>query len=64
MIIGRFADAAGISAVSTGSQVMQAITSLVTGLATGGTVLIGQYVGAAGGKTSARPSVLCSPSLR
>lgn len=46
MIIGRFADAAGISAVSTGSQVMQAITSLVTGLATGGTVLIGQYVGA------------------
>ena len=46
MIVGRFADAAGISAVSTGSQVMQAITSLVTGLATGGTVLIGQYVGA------------------
>ena len=34
------------SAVSTGSQVMQAVTSLVTGLATGGTVLIGQYVGA------------------
>ena len=46
MIVGRFADAAGISAVSTGSQVMQAITSLVTALATGGTVLIGQYVGA------------------
>ena len=46
MIVGRFADAAGISAVSTGSQVMQAVTSLVTGLATGGTVLIGQYVGA------------------
>lgn len=46
MIVGRFADPAGISAVSTGSQVMQAITSLVTGLATGGTVLIGQYAGA------------------
>ena len=46
MIVGRFSDPAGITAVSTGSQVMQAITSLVNGLATGGTVLIGQYVGA------------------
>ena len=46
MIVGKFSDAAGISAVSTGSQIMQAVTSLVTGLATGGTVLIGQYVGA------------------
>lgn len=46
VIVGQFADAAGIAAVSTGSQVMQAVTGLVMGLATGGTVLIGQFTGA------------------
>lgn len=46
MIVGRFSDPAGIAAVSTGSQVMQAITGLVTGLSTGGTVLVGQFLGA------------------
>ena len=38
--------AAELSAVSTGGQVTYAITSLLIGLATGSTVLIGQYVGA------------------
>ena len=38
--------AAELSAVSTGGQVTYAITSLLIGLATGATVLIGQYVGA------------------
>lgn len=46
MVVGRFGDAAGVSAVATGSQVMQTITGFVTGLTTGGTVLIGQYIGA------------------
>jgi len=46
MVVGRFGDAAGVSAVATGSQVMQALTGLVTGLTAGGTVLIGQYTGA------------------
>lgn len=46
MIVGRFADAAGIAAVNTGCQVMQTVTGLILGLATGGTVLIGQYTGA------------------
>lgn len=46
MIVGQFANTAGVSAVSTGSEVMQTITNLVMGLATGGTVLIGQYLGA------------------
>lgn len=46
MIVGRFSNAAGIAAVSTGSEVMAALTNLVMGLATGGTVLIGQYIGA------------------
>ena len=39
-MVGRFADSAGVSAVSTGGQVMQTITGLSVGLTTGGTVLI------------------------
>ena len=46
LIIGYFSDAAGISAVSNGSQVMQTIICFVTGLSTGGTVIIGHYAGA------------------
>lgn len=46
IIVGKFCDAAAVSAVATGSQIMQTLTSLISGLATGGTVLIGQYVGA------------------
>lgn len=46
MIVGKFADAAGMAAVNTGCQVMQTVTGLVLGLSTGGTVLIGQYTGA------------------
>lgn len=46
IIVGQFADAAAISAVNTSGQIMQLVTSLVAGIATGGTVLIGQYVGA------------------
>ena len=45
-MVGRFADSAGVSAVSTGGQVMQTITGLSVGLTTGGTVLIGQRYGA------------------
>ncbi len=47
VIVGRFADTAGVSAVSTGSQIMMAVTGLIMGLASGGTVIIGQYWGAA-----------------
>ena len=46
MIVGQFADAAAISAVNTSGQIMQLITGLISGIATGGTVLIGQHVGA------------------
>lgn len=46
LIVGQFADSAAVSAVATGSQVMQTITGIVLGLTTGGTVLIGQYLGA------------------
>ena len=46
IIIGRFGDAASVSAIATGSQLMQTLTGLITGFAAGGTVLIGQYKGA------------------
>lgn len=47
MAVGRLsADAAaGLAAISTGAQITYMVTTLVIGLATGSTVLIGQYVG-------------------
>ena len=45
IIVGQFADAAAISAVNTSGQIMQLITGLISGIATGGTVLIGQHLG-------------------
>lgn len=43
--IGQFGDASGVAAVATGSQVMQTITGIVTGLTMGITVLLGQRIG-------------------
>ncbi len=43
--VGRFATTADISAVSTGSQTMQIVTGIVTGLSMGTTVLLGQHIG-------------------
>ena len=45
-VVGKLSTPAALVAVSSGSQVLQTITALLLGLATGGTVLIGQYVGA------------------
>lgn len=45
-VVGRFADTAAVSAVSTGSQVMSMVTNIVLGITTGTTVLMGQYFGA------------------
>lgn len=45
MIVGHFATAADASAISTGSWIMTIITSLVIGLATGTTVLLGRRIG-------------------
>ncbi len=44
-VVGRFGTAADISAVSTGSQIMQTITLVITGLSMGVTVLLGQKLG-------------------
>ena len=35
MVVGQFGQPAGVSAVSTGSQVMRTVTALVTGLSMG-----------------------------
>lgn len=45
MVVGQFGTAADVSAVSTGTQIMHTITAVITGLAMGTTVLIGQKLG-------------------
>lgn len=45
LVVGQFGDAADVSAVATGSQMMQMITSVITGLSMGTTILLGQAVG-------------------
>ena len=53
-LAGQFNGAAVISAVSIGSQVMHMLTVIIVGLAMGGTVLIGQAVGARDTKRTAK----------
>lgn len=45
IVVGWFGDAASISAVGTGSGFMQMITFIITSLAMGSTVIIGQHIG-------------------
>ncbi|MCC8065845.1 MAG: MATE family efflux transporter [Clostridiales bacterium] len=45
LVVGRFGDAASISAVGTASSFMQMVTFIITSLAMGSTVLIGQHIG-------------------
>ncbi len=45
LVVGQFGDAADVSAVATGSQMMQMITSVITGLSMGVTILLGQAIG-------------------
>ena len=44
-IVGRYADATQISAVSIGAAVMMLVNGLIMGLGTGSTVLVGQAIG-------------------
>jgi len=44
-VVGKFGTAADISAVSTGSQIMHSLTIIITSLAMGITVLLGQKIG-------------------
>ena len=44
-VVGRFGSTSGLSAVSTGDQVLNLVTFVVTQLAMGVTVLIARYLG-------------------
>lgn len=50
LIVGRFGEAADVSAVSTGSQIMMSLTYLVSNFAMGTTILLGQRIGEGRGK--------------
>ena len=45
LVVGKFGDASSISAVGTGSAFMQMVTFIITSLAMGSTVIIGQHIG-------------------
>ena len=45
LIVGQFGTASDVAAVSTGSQLMSTITSMITGVTMGITILIGQKLG-------------------
>ncbi len=45
LVVGQFGNAASISAVGTGSSFMQMVTFVITSLAMGSTVIIGQHIG-------------------
>ena len=53
-VVGRFSPTASVSAVATGSQVMQSATVVVTGLTMGVTVLLGKAVGAGDSERAGR----------
>ena len=53
-VVGNFGTAADISAVSTGSQILQTITLVICGLAMGVTVLLGQRIGEGRGDEGGR----------
>lgn len=45
LVVGQFSDSAGVSAVATGSQCMQTVTGVITGLTMGTTILISKKLG-------------------
>ncbi len=45
LVVGQFSDAANVSAVANGSQILMIVLSVFNGIAMGGTVLIGHKIG-------------------
>lgn len=45
LIVGQFSSAAAVSAVATGSQILHTLTLIITGLAMGITIVVGQQIG-------------------
>lgn len=50
LVVGRFAESVDVSAVATGSQILHTLTVLITGLAMGITIVLGQQIGRGEGK--------------
>lgn len=63
LVVGKFGDAASISAVGTGSSFMQMVTFIITSLAMGSTVIIGQHIGEKSPKMQEMPWEPPSASL-
>ena len=53
-VVGKYAETADVSAVATGTQIMNTITGIIMGLAMGITVLMGQSIGAGKSNESGR----------
>ena len=45
LVVGKFAETADVSGVATGSQIMQSLTSVITSMSIGITILLGQKIG-------------------
>ena len=54
MIVGKYAQAVDVSAVSTGSQIMMTLTGLISSFAMGTTILLGQRIGEGRGDEGGR----------
>lgn len=50
LVVGKFAEAADVSAVSTGSQITMTLSNLVSSFAMGTTILLGQRKAAGSGQ--------------
>lgn len=64
LVVGRFGSTSGLSAVSTGSQVLNLVTFVVIQFAMGITVLIARYLGKRNRSRSARLSAELQSCLR
>lgn len=58
LVVGKFSDNNNVSAVSTGSQLMHSITTAITGLSMGTTILLAQKIGM--GRRKEAGEIICS----
>lgn len=54
VVVGQFADSASVSAVATGSQIMQTVTGIISSLSIGATIFVGQFLGAKNSRAAAK----------
>lgn len=59
LVVGQFATTADISGVSTGSQLMHTVTTVITGLSMGITVFVAQKIGERKEKMYSKWAAIC-----